>query len=694
MLTELVEIERGLVAAGVLTAARHPDNHPLAKRAVLRARVSAEGTVTGVEVIPPEDADKFWTLRDGNHNSFPRVPIGSGGKPRPLRSATDPKLIEGLQDKDAGKRLVAFHELYKRSALDLSELVPWPSYHDRLRERQKGLASLLDTEARAVQFLLQRVLSKKDGSGSDGSALLKTLDSAISRAVIESPDAALVTLAAKILFTGEGEVLLDTEAGEELPRTACDPRNMHEISEALNQSAQRGSVARCALTGQLVEIEDDKLPQATLPILGPTYLYSKNSDIPSAWRYGVAGPQGFPVSRELVRRLKDAAEALASKERKGRTWSGVASERPKQYDLLLAFIPDLEDVPAAAALAGDEAAFEELASRLIDLRKGHDVGFSEHARFIVLRKVDLGNRKVIFTTATGVKDLAEAASRWKDGCRNTPDVRLAVPQGRGKRAERRGPGWIAPGSIIALGREIFIRGGTERCQAPGPTFANAMGLFLGPGLVRTGIARRLLRLFVARRGPSIAGIAHASRRGDLKGFDAKSALETISVFGLLLQELGRKKETYMIDAAFQLGQLLAGADVLHRGFCEDQRGGSVPSALLGNQALALAQRSPVAALDLLCNRWRVYSGWADKKRNSIAKPGDKAASKDWAIYSGVRIGWKLRPLAETLHNGLLPDRADDRFRAELLLGYIAGPPAPPRPSGEPPSSQTTDSEED
>jgi hypothetical protein len=150
----------------------------------------------------------------------------------------------------------------------------------------------------------------------------------------------------------------------------------------------------------------------------------------------------------------------------------------------------------------------------------------------------------------------------------------------------------------------------------------------------------------------------------------------------------------MNDAAFQLGQLLAGADVLHRGFCEDQRGGSVPSALLGNQALALAQRSPVAALDLLCNRWRVYAGWADKKRNSVTKPADKGASKDWAIYSGVGIGWKLRPLAEALHNGLLPDRADDRFRAELLLGYIAGPPARPRASGEPPSSQNSDPEED
>jgi hypothetical protein len=372
--------------------------------------------------------------------------------------------------------------------------------------------------------------------------------------------------------------------------------------------------------------------------------------------------------------------------------------KPREYDLLLAFVPGGGNLPVAAAVAQDEAAFEELASRLIGLWKGQRVGFSELARFIVLRRVDPGNRKVIFTATSVLKDLAEAAIRWTEGCRNTPDVRLPVPQGRGKPPEKRGPARIAPGSLVALGREVFARDGKEPQETPGPTFADAMGLFLGIEHARKVIARRLLRLFITRRGPLIMRVAHAVHRDDFIGFDTQAALDTISVLGLLLNELARKKEAYMNDAAFQLGQLLAGADVLHRGFCEHQRGGSIPSALLGNQALALAQRSPVAALNMLCNRWRVYAGWAEKNRDSVAKPADQGPPKDkkekdereraWAVFRGVRIASKLRPLAQALHSGLLPDRADDRFRAELLLGYLAGPPTPPSATGGSSSSET------
>ncbi len=627
-----------------------------------------------MEVISAKDAPKFWTLRDGNHNSFPRVPIGSSDKPLPLRAGGDKGLLEVLGKKQADdkEQLDAFRKLYKTSALELKGLVPWPSYRDRLQKRLHDLEQLRETDAKAVLFLLDRVLS------TDGAELLKTLDSALERAIQETPDVTLVTLAAQVLFIGAGEVLLDIGVDADFPRTSCDPRNMGEITDVLNQSAQGGAVGRCALTGQLVRVEDDKFPQPTLPVIGPTYLYSKNTDIPCASRYKRAGPEGFPVSRDLLSRLQATAETLAAEERKGRTWSRVPSEKPKQYDLLLAFIPLLNDLQAAAGMAEDEAAFEELASRLIEIAQGQYVGFSEQARIVVLRRVDPGNRKVIFSTTSAVKDLAAAASRWTEGCRNTPDIRLLVPHGKSKPAEDRGPGRIAPGNLVALGREVFTRDGKERQEAPGPTFTDAMRLFLGREFVRGSIARRLLPLYLTRRGPLVAGMAHSSRRGDRKDFDAKGTLDTISVLGLLLNELARKKEGYMNDVAFQLGQLLAGADVLHRGFCEHQRGGSIPSALLGNQALALAQRSPVAALNMLCNRWRVYAGWAEKNRASAEIPSPELPREEkdraWAVYQGVTISRKLRPLAQSLHGCALPDRADNRFRAEMLLGYIAGSP--------------------
>jgi hypothetical protein len=243
---------------------------------------------------------------------------------------------------------------------------------------------------------------------------------------------------------------------------------------------------------------------------------------------------------------------------------------------------------------------------------------------------------------------------------------------------------MVPGAIVPIGKNVFVQGGTRRQETPGPTFADAMRLFLGSDAERRAIAERLLGIFLARQSQLVVGLAHARRRLDpakpkerkeLNVFDSRAALDALSVFGVLLHAVGSNKETYMNDSAFQLGQLLAGADILHRGYCEHQRGASIPASLLGNQMLAVAQRSPVGALDQLCQRWRVYAGWADKYRSEIVRPKDGSGQGEWAIYAGVWAPLNMRSLCQSLC-GKLPENASPRFRAELLLGYIAGLPRP------------------
>ena len=151
----------------------------------------------------------------------------------------------------------------------------------------------------------------------------------------------------------------------------------------------------------------------------------------------------------------------------------------------------------------------------------------------------------------------------------------------------------------------------------------------------------------------------------------------------------------MNEAAFLLGQLLAGADLLHRGYCEDQRDGSIPPSLLGNQILAVAQRSPSAAVSQLTGRWRVYAGWAEKRRGEVFPPGKDGPPRAWAIFNATRIGARLAPVARELHTQL-PATADDVFCAELLLGYIAGPPKwpSPKPGASPDGAPAAEPEED
>lgn len=137
----------------------------------------------------------------------------------------------------------------------------------------------------------------------------------------------------------------------------------------------------------------------------------------------------------------------------------------------------------------------------------------------------------------------------------------------------------------------------------------------------------------------------------------------------------------MNGAPFKLGQLLAAADMVHAGYCADIRQGSVPPALLGNQVFAMAQTAPAKALAVLCRRWKPYGGWAKKaardhtRSSSLIKGHDeKDKQRGWDIKKALRHARAMPTLAAELVPLLQNCRVDDTFRAELLLGYIAGIP--------------------
>jgi hypothetical protein len=321
-----------------------------------------------------------------------------------------------------------------------------------------------------------------------------------------------------------------------------------------------------------------------------------------------------------------------------------------------------------------------------------DVGdeISALVRIAVFRKVDLGNRKVVHSDSLTAASFDLAAKDWARGERNVP-AWLTLPvllKGETKPLSLR-PQHVAPLGLIGLSRSIYIRGGTERQDAVGIPAAEALGLFLDRSFQGQNRVKRMLRLILARRGALLSGAGHLqhipsswTRRSDaMREFDRFEALRTLSVLGILLDKQGRLQETYMNETAFKLGQLLAAADVLHAGYCADVRGGDIPPALLGNQVFAMAQTDPIRALAVLCGRWKPYAGWVKKvssDRDRIDKmiaAGGKEKQRGWDIRKAVRHWREMRSLAEELAPKVTACRgSDDTFRAELLLGYIAGLP--------------------
>jgi len=194
-------------------------------------------------------------------------------------------------------------------------------------------------------------------------------------------------------------------------------------------------------------------------------------------------------------------------------------------------------------------------------------------------------------------------------------------------------------------------------------------------------ARAVLRVVLQLHGPLLTGAAHALRRGleEAKGYDRVAALRSVTLLGVMLHKAERLKERFMTDAAFKLGQLLAVADAVHVGYCADLRSGDVPPVLLGNSVLSMAQSKPNKALAVLCGRWKPYGAWAKRgdavrrKAEELEKRGEgsRARAMRTAVSQARRVSVLCSDLSEALPDTPASGEAD-AFRAELLLGYLAG----------------------
>jgi hypothetical protein len=490
-----------------------------------------------------------------------------------------------------------------------------------------------------------------------------------------------------------------------------DAKVVSALSAAMNRADPAGNggrIGHCGLTGEnTVPLVESTFPQPNLPLLGQTYLFARNKDAPANDRYGRFSADSMPVSQDIVVRLAAAAEALTSEERKNVTWRSIPGEAPKQSDLFLAFVEKVPEAELAKLLANDEddqsaeepksgadaaigdiASFEKDTQRLIETIRAKVSNYSDaKVQLLILRKLDPANRKAVYSGQVTVGALRAAADDWIRGesiVRNLLTLPVLHKGERKPRSTR--PPHVAPLGLPLFSRQMYVRGGTQKQEITGFPASEALSLFLDLAGTSSRLARarveRVLHFVLHRRWSLVSGVAHALRRSfdAAKEFDRREALRTVTMLGILLHKLG-SKENYMDNVGFKFGQLLAAADVVHVGYCADMRGGDVPPSLLGNQVFSIAQSSPERALAMLSRRWKPYGGWTKRAARERERTEALVSSKKpdeqrrgWDIRKALRHAREIGPLAEALAPEVAKIAMNDKYRAELLLGYIAGLP--------------------
>ena len=270
----------------------------------------------------------------------------------------------------------------------------------------------------------------------------------------------------------------------------------------------------------------------------------------------------------------------------------------------------------------------------------------ESVQIFVLRKIDKGRTKVVYSQATAATALMNAAESWDMACNDLPDIasiRLSAP---------------FPIDVAAVVNQVWRQNGES-------STVSAMHPYEGIELFLHQAQHRLLLhelhilvqhgmpLFI-HAGPLLHSGRKCSRVAQLE--------QILPVLSMLLFFSGNRKDDYMEATPYLMGQLLKAADELHALYCKVVRNNQIPPQLVGSALFVAASETPGRTLSQLSVRMAPYLSWAKQYRT---KNEDSSGLAGWYLRVFERIANKLA----TEYS--VPMRWSDAQKAQLFIGYLA-----------------------
>ncbi len=448
-----------------------------------------------------------------------------------------------------------------------------------------------------------------------------------------------------------------------------------------------GGVGVDAYSGAQVDLQD-KFPAPKVAELGNLKLYSVNTNEVSALRrYGLEGSLAFPVSTQLVQKMSDTLLYLASEEKRGLTCRPVPGSHPGKRDLLVAYLegepPPIQEL--AEMFGGEvgtfsDADFSAIALPVLEMLEAKAAANpSLNIRLISFCTIDKGRKQISLNRQFRVPDLLNATQTWQVGARNVPTISISFYDKSAKHFAARSDVVPCPLDLASSINRIWS---ADSKAGFSPTFqrafsnSDAYDVFLASGPLSRAKAATALALLVGRMGPVLAGLGmvKATRKWAAFGDEARwQSLKTIALLGILLRQLGHKKESFMQESIANVGRVLALADGLHLQYCKHVRKDESPSQLIGNALFNTALEQPVVALARLAERIAPYQAWARTFRSN--DPGAGVGLVKYFLS-------ELSSCCSSINISEIPPRMQDADKAKLLLGYLADHQKTEKPASE------------
>jgi hypothetical protein len=666
LLNELFALSRSLVNRELKAPKGHAWIKAFKKGEAIVAELDAAGALARTSSLSAEEVARLRNIAPDNQKSFPGFNLNY-----PVLELPDPALWsqpEALWDAALAATLDSPLAYQPKDLSRLSRLLgdfPLKTIAPRLR----GDAP----ELQATLAILRRLAEAKLEAESFLHHLCLQIVAGVQEGRLRR-DLALKILYGKPLKVESITLILDVNDIDHFLYRVADHAVAAEWSRLLLatdsnslNSPEGAAPFVCALSGQFDSPVGAKMPNPTLPNLGPTYLMAMNSASPCQTRYGRTSTDIFRVGKNSVQSLSDALSFVTDQKRKGKTWAGVPSASKKWSDLLITYLeeePD-SDLPIVGFFADmestaeqDMAVYEARTSQVHEaLRLRESARKDLHIAVIALSKVNDGLKQIVFSGRYTASAVYKGRDRWIAGAKNAPAVSVFFPAAKGKPSLWRSGYQPSPAEVMASFKLQWLRAGQESHSVPGVDLGSVYSLLLESEA--TVQASWLLERYLGLTEPLLIGLSRSLSGGaKLSELARKAALVAIAVYGILLLRQGRPKEIYMESRDYLLGQFLQMADLLHRLYCVHERKGSIPPQLIGNAAIPMALQSPRRAIQVLGNRIPVYIAWADRYQ------GDDAGLAKWSRM-------ELGRLSAILKDEKLDSRVSTSGKAELLLGYLA-----------------------
>lgn len=690
MINELIELSRTLREYDLLQTKTHPQVGKLGKFDCLVIEINRERRPAAVRFLSKPETGKLWKHSKGNHNSFPGIRIQ-----KPLLAETESRKItaEQWRKSDASaKRDLLLHLNYEASNPNSRDI-----YVTEWTLEQLAVVESDDSMELAALRQLIKCFPEQDAQEHFYKDLLHLIRNDVLGATEQQLDYY------RNLLVGQWNAAQHYVSGCMTYYDVCEMSAYEclvaslSTEEALIRLLNQRDVARadsavqqqCYVTGNIGQVVQGAYPNPNLPVIGLTYLYSNNPDIPCLQRYGRSGVRAFQVSESSVQQMNDALAFLTAEDRLNKTWRPVASLTRDKPDLLLAYLTDhpnnqllladLLDEPSdrddKEALEEKEGLYEALCEQVLgDLADVVHRNPSAMINLIILETLDPGRKQVAYARSISVASFVDSVRAWLADTDNLPPIRFYKKMQR--KEARFAPSSPGPGAVGKALKIYYVPGNAKvrPPKASALSIQTIYRLFLSRGASSTGersfLADCLKQVYI-RTDKLLADAGYFKLLQERDHAFSPKELHRVTVvlalLSLLLRRLGIERGMYMTSVAYQIGQLLQLADRLHKQYCIHVRNGGdlkkpLPSQLLGNALLATAEENPAKALAMLSQRLKVYVAWADTSSDEHIKP------------SWLRWKWVLnhfRKIGSAFEHRAVPERLTYEEKAQLLLGYLA-----------------------